>query len=69
VGCAPYIVLSDDGIEFFEQLTAGRGGAEPMFPKADGPRWLSDHQAEPMRETNSRAKIYPPINFHGMRHT
>ena len=52
-----HIVLSEDGIEFFEELTAGRGGAEPIFLKGDGSRWLSDHQAEPMRETNKRAKI------------
>ncbi|WP_456629686.1 tyrosine-type recombinase/integrase [Bradyrhizobium sp. URHC0002] len=64
-----HIVLSDDGIEFFDQLTAGRGGSEPMFLKGDGARWLSDHQAEPMREANNRAKISPPINFHGLRHT
>ena len=64
-----HIVLSQDGIEFFEALTARRSGAEPMFLKADGSRWLVDHQAEPMRDTNKRAKISPAINFHGLRHT
>lgn len=64
-----HIVLSFDGIDFFDEITAGRGGAEPIFLKADGSRWLPDHQSEPMRETNRRAKIAPPINFHGLRHT
>ena len=68
-GKPQHVVLSQDGVEFFEQVTAGRGGSEAMFLKADGSRWLPDHQAEPMRETNKRAKISPPINFHGLRHT
>jgi integrase len=64
-----HIVLSDDGIEFFDEITAGRASSQPIFLKAGGSRWLPDHQAEPMRETNERAKIDPPINFHGLRHT
>lgn len=64
-----HIVLSTDGINFFEEITAGRAGSEPIFLKADGSRWLDDHQSDPIRETNERAKITPPINFHGLRHT
>jgi integrase len=64
-----HIVLSEDGVEFFEMITAGRVGIEPVFLKADGSRWLPDHQSDPMREANERAKISPPINFHGLRHT
>lgn len=64
-----HIVLSADGVDFFEEITAGRVGSEPIFLKADGSRWLDDHQSEPVRETNKRAKITPPINFHGLRHT
>ncbi|WP_084788684.1 site-specific integrase [Bradyrhizobium sp. Cp5.3] len=64
-----HIVLSADGIDFFEEITAGRGGSEPIFLKGDGSKWLDDHQADPIRETNKRAKITPPINFHGLRHT
>jgi integrase len=64
-----HIVLSADGVEFFETITAGRVGLEPVFLKADGSPWLPDHQSDPMREANERAKITPPINFHGLRHT
>jgi integrase len=64
-----HIVLSADGVEFLETITAGRVGIEPVFLKADGSRWLPDHQSDPMREANERAKISPPINFHGLRHT
>ncbi|WP_334368809.1 tyrosine-type recombinase/integrase [Bradyrhizobium sp. AZCC 1578] len=64
-----HIVLSADGVDFFEEITAGRTGTEPIFLKADGSKWLDDHQADPIRETNKRAKITPSINFHGLRHT
>jgi integrase len=64
-----HIVLTNDGVEFFKSLTAGRIGTEPMFLKDDGSRWLPDHQAEPIADANKRAKISPPINFHGLRHT
>jgi integrase len=64
-----HIVLSADGVEFFGSITAGRVGIEPVFLKADGAAWLPDHQSEPMDEANKRAKISPPINFHGLRHT
>jgi integrase len=64
-----HIVLSADGIDFFETITAGRVGIEPVFLKTDGSSWMPDHQAEPMREANERAKISPAINFHGLRHT
>jgi integrase len=64
-----HIVLSADGIEFFEIVTAGRVGIEPVFLKMDGSSWLPDHQSEPMDAANERAKISPPINFHGLRHT
>ncbi len=68
-GTPRHIVLSADGIKFFEGITAGRLSSEPIFLKRDGSRWLADHQAEPVEETNKGAKIDPPINFHGLRHT
>lgn len=63
-----HVVLTDDGIEFFRQITVGRAGSETLFLK-DGTAWLRSHQAEPMRQANKRASIDPPINFHGLRHT
>ena len=32
-------------------------------------RWGKSHQARRLAEANRRAKIEPPINFHGLRHT
>jgi integrase len=40
-----------------------------MFVKESGEEWLRSHQADPMKQTNKNAKITPPINFHGLRHT
>jgi integrase len=64
-----HIVLTDDGAEFFRGLTAGRAGSEFMFVKDSGEAWLRSHQADPMDQANINAKITPPINFHGLRHT
>lgn len=64
-----HIVLSEDGIAFFKSITAGRSGSDAIFTKDDGGAWLRSHQADPMDGANERAKIDPPINFHGLRHT
>jgi integrase len=64
-----HIILTDDGAIFFRSLTAGRPGSEFMFLKENGEAWLRSHQAEPMADANLNAKIDPPINFHGLRHT
>jgi integrase len=64
-----HIVLTDEGAEFFASITAGRRGDEFLFLKDDAEAWIRSHQAEPMRSANERARITPPINFHGLRHT
>jgi integrase len=64
-----HVVLHDEGIEFFEQITAGRSGVELMLRKANGDRWGKSNQTRPMSEACARAKIEPPANFHCLRHT
>ena len=64
-----HVVLTDEGAAFFKQICAGRAGREPMFTKENGAAWGKSHQARPMAEASERAKIKPPINFHGLRHT
>lgn len=66
---ARHIHLTADGAAFFRSITAGRPGTAFMFLKDDGGPWKKDHQKEPMSEANKHAKIDPPINFHGLRHT
>jgi integrase len=68
-GKARHVVLTDEGTEFFTRFCAGRGGHELMFRQADGGTWQKSAQARPMREAVTRARITPPISFHGLRHT
>jgi integrase len=63
------IILTKEGRALFEQLTAGRSGDDLILRKADGSAWQKSHQARPMAEAVERAKIAPPISFHGLRHT
>jgi integrase len=64
-----HVVLTDEGIALFRQLTAGRSGSDPMLRRADGGPWKASQQGRHMHEAVQRAKIKPPISFHGLRHT
>ncbi len=64
-----HIHLTEDGVAFFRSITAGRAGTAFLFLKENGEPWKKDHQKDPMREACARAKIDPPIGFHGLRHT
>jgi integrase len=64
-----HTVLTDEGATFFQQVTAGRTGDEPMLLKADGSTWKISHQLRPMANAVTHAKIKPAVSFHGLRHT
>ena len=64
-----HVVLTDEGVALFKQLTAGRAGDEIILHKGAGTAWAFAHQIRPMVEAVKRAKIKPPISFHGLRHT
>jgi integrase len=68
-GKARHVYLTDEGVTFFRQLTAGRAGSEIMLRKADGTAWAKSEQSRPMATAVGRAKISPPISFHGLRHS
>jgi integrase len=55
--------LSDEGTQFFAMLCAGRAGDEVLFP------WSKSAQRRALKAALTRAKITPPITFHGLRHT
>jgi integrase len=59
-----HVELSEQGVAFFAQLTAGRGGDELML----GHEWRRSEQKRPMRAACERAGI-SPIGFHQLRHT
>jgi integrase len=64
-GKARHIVLTEEGIELFSSLAAGRAGSALLLGRV----WVENAQARPMAAACERAKIDPPINFHGLRHT
>ncbi len=68
-GKARHVVLTDEGVELFKQLSAGRSGNDILIVNSDGAAWDKSHHARPMTAASERAKITPPINFHGLRHT
>jgi integrase len=68
-GKARHVVLTDEGINFFRQVCAARAGSETMLRKSGGGAWLKSHQKRPMLEACERAKISPPVGFHGLRHS
>jgi integrase len=68
-GKSRHVVLTDEGVAFFEQLAAGRDGSETMLRKANGSAWLTSHQLRPMADACRRGSVSPPISFHGLRHT
>ena len=59
-----HIILSQDGQEFFAQLTVGQPASAPMF----GRLWKRSNQARPFRQACVAARI-EPINFHQLRHS
>jgi integrase len=60
-----HIVLTPEGVAFFQQLTVGRLGTDLLL----GREWKKANQSDPMKAACKRAKIDPPIGFHGLRHT
>ncbi len=68
-GKARHVVLTEEGVELFSRLAAGRPGVELMLRKPDGDRWAKSNQSRPMAAACERAKIEPPANFHCLRHT
>ena len=60
-----HVVLTDDGQEFFTQLTAGRPVDAPMFGKT----WKRTEQTRWMQLACKNARIEPAVGFHQLRHT
>jgi hypothetical protein len=62
-------VLTNEGMSFFRQLTAGSAGSEIMLRKANGETWRASHQLRPIAQACHHTKIEPPVSFHALRHT
>jgi len=65
-----HIILTDEGVAFFQSLTKGRANPEErMFLKKNGTAWRMSHQARPLAKACRNARISPPVSFHQLRHT
>jgi integrase len=60
------VALTLEGVQFFENLTAGRSRDEPMLSRDDGEPWRSGMQDRPMRAACARAGI-KAASFHSLR--
>jgi integrase len=63
-----HVVLTDEGVAFFREITAGRSGTDIIFVQSGGRKWSTLYRNE-MRDANRRANLSPPITFHGLRHS
>jgi integrase len=64
-----HVTLTDEGVDFFIRLCAGRPRDEIMLVRGDGKGWLRAQQARPMQDACEGAKISPAIGIHQLRHT
>src|SRR5262249_20926361 len=62
-----HVILTPEGAAFFAAHCAGKTGL--MFTRANRAPWGTSIQARPMALACRRARITPPISFHGLRHT
>jgi integrase len=64
-----HVILTPEGAEFFADTCRGRPANATMFTRPDGQAWRETNHQLYVRRANERAKIVPPITFHGLRHT
>jgi integrase len=61
------VPLSPEGIEFFDQITAGKAGDVIVFQQDSGGPWQRIHSSRYMARACQAAKISPPVIFHDLR--
>src|SRR5215831_9689154 len=64
-----HVVLTQEGRDFVGGLVAGKSGSTRLFSRGNGRSWGKSEQQRPLVRACEVAKIEPPVNFHGLRHT
>jgi integrase len=64
-----HVVLTREGRDFVAGLAAGKLGGARVFLRANGKSWGKSEQQRPLSAACAVARIDPPVNFHGLRHT
>ncbi len=63
-----HVVLTDEGCEFFAQITAGLSGTTTMFPKQNGKPWGRAEQHRPLAHACRKVRL-TGVTFYALRHT
>ncbi len=64
-----HVVLTQEGRDFVSQLADRKPGSARLFLRANRKPWAKSEQQRPLAAACEAAKIDPPVNFHGLRHT
>jgi integrase len=64
-----HVVLTQEGGEFVASRAAGKLGSARLFLRNNGKPWGKSEQQRPLSAACTAARIDPPVNFHGLRHT
>jgi integrase len=64
-----HVVLTQEGRNFIAQRAAGKPGSARLFLRGNGKPWGKSKQQRPLSAACEAARIDPPVNFHGLRHT
>jgi integrase len=67
-GKGRHVVLTEEGVEFFTQLTAGRRADDVLLRHNGSGEWRKSDQGRLMASAVTAARL-APITFHGLRHT
>jgi integrase len=62
-------VLTQEGRDFTAQRATGKPRSARLFVRGNGKPWGKSEQQRPLSAACTAARIDPPINFHGLRHT
>lgn len=68
-GKGRHVPLSDEGLDFFKTVIAGKAGPASVFTRADGAPWGKNHHVRLLAAACSQAKIEPAVGFHDLRHS
>lgn len=64
-----HVVLTDEGRDFFEIMTANKTGQALIFTDDDDESWNASDQHYRMASACKRASIEPAVSFHVLRHS
>lgn len=67
-GAPRYVYLADEGLAFFERLSAGKKPTARLLVKKDGTPWGRNHHYRTMQEVCETAGV-KRMGFHQLRHT